>query len=78
MKSLKATEETPVTFQVIGEDFFWWGWGLNSGLHSWKAGIVHLALIILEMASHKLFTHAGFEVILTVSASPVTKNIGKR
>jgi hypothetical protein len=31
--------------------FFWWVWGLNSGLYACKAGavLVYFALLILEM-----------------------------
>jgi hypothetical protein len=29
--------------------FFWWDWGLNSGLHAWTMPLVHFALLILKM-----------------------------
>jgi hypothetical protein len=42
--------------------FFWWNWGLNSGLHTCKAGTTawatppfHFVLVILEMGSLELF-----------------------
>jgi hypothetical protein len=57
-------------FLVIALFFFWWDWGLNSGHHVCKAGILplepHLQSILLWLfwrwGSHELFACIGFEL----------------
>jgi hypothetical protein len=47
-----------------------WDWGLNSGLYTFKAGVlpfelqppIHFALAILEMESYELFARAGIKL----------------
>jgi hypothetical protein len=53
-------------WHVVSGPFFWWDWGLNSGLHNCKARILlepHLHSILLwffwRWGSHKLFAQAG-------------------
>jgi hypothetical protein len=45
---------------------FWWGWGLNSRLHTCKVNpfsleTTHFALVILERDSPTLFAMVGIE-----------------
>jgi hypothetical protein len=63
--------------------FFWWDWGLNSGLHVCKAGAhkasilspePHSQFILLwlfwRLGSHKLFIQAGLEFQSSQSQPP--------
>jgi hypothetical protein len=46
--------------------FFWWDWGLNTGLHAWKVSTLllepHLQSILRWGGSHKLVAQAGIEL----------------
>jgi hypothetical protein len=49
--------------------FFWWDWGLNSGLHACNVGILPIepylqsifALVIWEKGCYKLFAQVGLK-----------------
>jgi hypothetical protein len=62
-ESLQMHSQKPICAFIYLFIYFWWDWGLNSGLCTYKAGglllephlQVHFALVILEMGSHELF-----------------------
>jgi hypothetical protein len=53
-----------------------WDWGVNSGLHTFKAA--YFSLVILEMGSYELFTWADLQLpcLLLISASQVARITG--
>jgi hypothetical protein len=59
-----------IYFMYLFIYLFWWEWGLNSGLHGCKAGVLPLeshlqsvfVLGILEMGFQELFAWAGLQL----------------
>jgi hypothetical protein len=60
--------------------FFWWGWGLNSGLYAYKAGAlpVQVCLVSTAVSSNLLIFPAVVSNLLPVSTLPARVNVHLR
>jgi hypothetical protein len=66
IECLKGYDFITLPYRILTSLFvvFLVGWGLKSGIHACKSGtqlLVHFALVILEMGSGELVTHAGLK-----------------